>query len=102
MTKKDYIKFANMVVDLTRNNQESFTRNNLINRLIDIFSNVYYALATTLIIAILIIAVYNYSISTQKQSFSKRFFKMTLISLSVALVTFIIGYLIRIYFGIEI
>ena len=32
-----------------------------------IFSNVYYALATTLIIAILIIAVYNYSISTQKQ-----------------------------------
>jgi len=42
MTKKDYIKFANMVVDLTRNNQESFTRNNLINRLIDIFSNDNY------------------------------------------------------------
>ena len=42
MTKKDYIKFANMVVDLTRNNQESFTRNNLINRLIDIFSEDNY------------------------------------------------------------
>ena len=42
MTKKDYIKFANMVVDLTRNNQESFTRNNLINRLIDIFGNDNY------------------------------------------------------------
>ena len=42
MTKKDYIKFANMVVDLTRNNQELFTRNNLINRLIDIFSNDNY------------------------------------------------------------
>ena len=42
MTKKDYIKFAIMVVDLTRNNQELFTRNNLINRLIDIFSNDNY------------------------------------------------------------
>ena len=42
MTKKDYIKFANMVVDLTRNNCESLTRNNLINRLIDIFSNDNY------------------------------------------------------------
>ena len=42
MTRKDYIKFANMVVDLTRNNQESFTRNNLINRLIDIFSEDNY------------------------------------------------------------
>ena len=42
MTKKDYIKFANMVVDLTRNNQESFTRNNLINRLITIFSEDNY------------------------------------------------------------
>ena len=42
MTRKDYIKFANMVVDLTRNNQELFTRNNLINRLIDIFSNDNY------------------------------------------------------------
>ena len=31
-----------MVVDLTRNNQELFTRNNLINRLIDIFSNDNY------------------------------------------------------------
>ena len=42
MTKKDYIKFANMVVDLTRNNCESLTRNNLINRLIDIFGNDNY------------------------------------------------------------
>ena len=42
MTKKDYINFANMVVDLTRNNQESFTRNNLINRLITIFSEDNY------------------------------------------------------------
>ena len=42
MTKKDYIKFANMVVDLTRNNQESFTRNNLINRLTTIFSEDNY------------------------------------------------------------
>ena len=42
MTRKDYIKFANMVVDLTRNNCESLTRNNLINRLIDIFGNDNY------------------------------------------------------------
>ena len=42
MTRKDYIKFANMGVDLTRNNQELFTRNNLINRLIDIFGNDNY------------------------------------------------------------
>jgi len=38
MTKKDYIKFANMVVDLTRNNCESLTRNNLINKLESIFN----------------------------------------------------------------
>ena len=42
MTKKDYIKFAHMVADLTRNNCKNLTRTNLINRLIDIFSNDNY------------------------------------------------------------
>ena len=42
MTKKDYIKFANMVVDLTRNNCKILTRTNLINQFVTILKNDNY------------------------------------------------------------
>ena len=42
MTKKHFIDLAKMIDYLTRNNCESLTRNNLINRLIDIFGNDNY------------------------------------------------------------
>ena len=66
------------------------------------FTNVFYALSLTILIALLIIAVYNHRISNKKQNFFKKFTRMALISLSVALLTFVIGYLIRTYFGLEI
>jgi len=65
--------------------------------------NVYLALTSTLIIAIFIIAAYTFYISTAKNlKFKKRFFEMSLISLTVALITFIIAYIMRTTFGIEV
>ena len=37
MTRKDYKAIAKIIHDLTENNEESFTPNNLINRLSDLF-----------------------------------------------------------------
>ena len=38
MTKKDYIKFADLLIKLEKNDNEQFTPNNLLNGLIDIFN----------------------------------------------------------------
>ena len=61
-----------------------------------VFKNVYFALILTLVISILIIAGYTFYITTAKsQKFSKRFAEMAIISLTVAVISFIIGYLLR-------
>ena len=61
-----------------------------------VFKNVYFALILTLVISILIIAGYTFYITTAKsQNFSKRFIEMAAISLTVAVISFIIGYLLR-------
>ena len=39
MTRKDYIKFADLLIKLENNDNEQFTPNNLLNGLIDIFNN---------------------------------------------------------------
>jgi len=53
--------------------------------------------------AVIIIAVFNYYISVAKgESFRKRFLEMAVLSLSVAAVSFGIGYLIRIWLGVEV
>ena len=39
MTKKDYIKFADLLIKLEKNDNENFTPNNLLNGLIDIFND---------------------------------------------------------------
>ncbi|MBU2639530.1 MAG: VIT1/CCC1 transporter family protein [Nanoarchaeota archaeon] len=63
----------------------------------------YLALASTLTIAILIIAGYTFYITTAKNlKFWRRFLEMTIISLTVALITFSIGFLVRRWFGIEV
>jgi len=68
-----------------------------------LLSNVYYALTTTLIIAILIIAFYTFYISTAKNlKFWRRFLEMALISLTVAAISFGVGLLLRYYMGIEV
>ena len=38
MTRKDYIKFADLLIKLEKNDNEQFTPNNLLNGLIDIFN----------------------------------------------------------------
>ena len=61
------------------------------------------ALILTLSAAVLIIFVFNYYISVAKDyNFRERFIEMTVISLGVAALSFGIGYLIRIFLGIEV
>jgi VIT1/CCC1 family predicted Fe2+/Mn2+ transporter len=68
-----------------------------------LFSNYYLDLAIALITAVLIIAVFNYYISVAKgESFRTRFIEMAALSLSVAAFSFVIGYFIRVWLGVEI
>jgi VIT1/CCC1 family predicted Fe2+/Mn2+ transporter len=65
--------------------------------------NFYADLAITLTTAVIIIAVFNYYISVAKgESFKARFLEMAGLSLGVATFSFIIGYFIRQWLGIEI
>jgi vacuolar iron transporter family protein len=68
-----------------------------------LFENYYIDLAIALTTAVIIIAVFNYYISVAKgESFRERFLEMAGLSLSVAAFSFVIGYFIRIWLGIEI
>lgn len=61
------------------------------------------SLGLTIINAVLVIAVFNFYISVAKSlSFRQRFTEMTLISLGVATLSFIIGTLIRTVLGVEV
>lgn len=67
-----------------------------------LFSNYIISLAISISVAILIIAIFNYYISVAKDyNFKKRFFGMASISISVALVSFFIGYLVNTFIGID-
>ena len=60
-------------------------------------------LIITLVVAVLIIAVFNYYISVAKdEPFRPRFLEMAGLSLGVATFSFIIGYFIRLWLGVEI
>jgi VIT1/CCC1 family predicted Fe2+/Mn2+ transporter len=68
-----------------------------------LFENYILDLIITLTIAVLIIAVFNYYISVAKgESFRARFIEMAALSLSVATISFIIGFFIRQWLGIEV
>ncbi|MCE9644849.1 MAG: VIT1/CCC1 transporter family protein [Chloroflexi bacterium] len=68
-----------------------------------LFENYYLDLAIALTTAVIIIAVFNYYISIAKgESFKERFLEMAGLSLSVAAFSFVIGYFIRRWLGIEI
>lgn len=65
------------------------------------FSNYFLSLSLTLIIAILIILIFNYYISVAKSlEFKRRFIEMAAISLGVSAITFFIGWAVRKFFGI--
>jgi len=68
-----------------------------------LFSNYILDLIITLTLAVLIIAVFNYYISVAKdEPFRPRFLEMAGLSLGVATFSFIIGYFIRLWLGVEI
>lgn len=68
-----------------------------------IFENYFLDLALALISGVIIIAIFNYYISVAKdESFKDRFLEMAGLSLSVAVFSFGIGYLIRLFLGVEI
>ncbi len=68
-----------------------------------LIQNYYIDLAISLTVAVLIIATFNYYISVAKdEDFRKRFFEMAGLSLSVAAFSFGIGYLIRLWLGVDI
>jgi VIT1/CCC1 family predicted Fe2+/Mn2+ transporter len=68
-----------------------------------LFENYILDLIITLTIAVIIIAVFNYYISVAKgESFRARFIEMAGLSLSVAAFSFVIGYFIRQWLGIEV
>lgn len=65
--------------------------------------NFYVDLVIALTTAVIIIAVFNYYISVAKgESFRERFLEMAGLSLGVALFSFVIGYFIRQWLGIEV
>jgi vacuolar iron transporter family protein len=67
-----------------------------------LFENYILDLVITLTIAVIIIAVFNYYISVAKgEPFRARFLEMAGLSLGVAAFSFVIGYLIRNWLGIE-
>lgn len=68
-----------------------------------IFQNVLIALALMLGIAVVIIALFNYYYSVARdESFRKRFSEMAMLSFGVAALSFGIGYLLKVFTGIEV
>lgn len=68
-----------------------------------ILSSVFIALLASLIISILIVFLFTYYLSVANdQPFRKRFLEMVILSTVVALISFGLGYVVRILFGIQI
>jgi VIT1/CCC1 family predicted Fe2+/Mn2+ transporter len=68
-----------------------------------LLENYYVCLVVALSTAVLIIALFNYYVSVAKDvSFRGRFLEMAGLSLGVAGISFVIGYLVRTFLGIEV
>ncbi len=68
-----------------------------------LLADYYLCLTISLIIAVAIIAFYNYYISVSKDlNFNKRFLEMAGLSLSIAALSFLLGIVLRIFFSVEI
>ena len=68
-----------------------------------LLDNAYLALAITLTTSVAIIAVFNFYIAVAKsEPFGKRFFGMAGLSLGVAALSFLIGFLIRGWLGVDV
>lgn len=68
-----------------------------------LLKNPYICLASALMVAVLIIASFNYYISVARDlPFRRRFVEMTVLSLTVAAISFGIGFIMRTVFGVEV
>ncbi|MGD2033790.1 MAG: VIT1/CCC1 transporter family protein, partial [Bacteroidales bacterium] len=68
-----------------------------------ILHNVYVSLVLTLLLAIVIIAAFNFYYSVVKEEkFTRRFSEMVILSMGIALLSFGVGLLLRTYFGVEV
>lgn len=68
-----------------------------------LFENEFLCLGITLVTSVIIIAVFNFYISVAKdEPFGKNFFKMAGLSLSVAAFSFLIGFLIKQWLGVDV
>lgn len=68
-----------------------------------LISNYVVSMAVTLVIAVAIIAIFNYYISVVKDgNFGRQFTEMAVISIGVAIISFFIGYFVNRYIGIDI
>lgn len=68
-----------------------------------LFDSYMISLIITVIVAVLVILVFNFYISVaQDLNFKKRFFEMAGISLGVAILSFGIGILVRLFLGIDV
>lgn len=68
-----------------------------------LISNVLIALGVMLAMALIIIALFNYYYSVARgESFRKRFMEMTVLSFSVAGISFLIGYALKTFTGIDV
>jgi len=67
-----------------------------------LFDHLYLDLGLTLLLAILIIFLFNYYISVAKGlNFKRRFYEMAFLSLGVAAITFGLSFFIRKFFGVD-
>ena len=67
-----------------------------------LISNVIVALGVMLTMALIIIALFNYYYSVARgESFRKRFTEMAVLSFSVAGISFLIGYALKTFTGID-
>jgi VIT1/CCC1 family predicted Fe2+/Mn2+ transporter len=68
-----------------------------------VLANYFVSLGITLAIAVLIILFFNYYVSVaQDLDFKSRFFEMAGLSLGIAAFSFGVGYLVRIFLGVEV
>ncbi len=68
-----------------------------------IFVSPFLGLAIAVVDSILIVLIYSYYISVANdQPFKKRFFEMVILSTVVGLISFGLGYLVRVMFGIDV
>lgn len=68
-----------------------------------LLENPFAALAVTLVSAVVIIALFNFYVSVAKETpFRRRFIEMAVLCLGVAVVSFVLGLLIRTFFDIDI